>query len=89
MNLTQPLPDGAGFRIIEYVDRNILLRSLDSITYAIPNLNQFNLAEYLAYGYVIDNQLLGQNLIVAITFSVSMMVFGYFCFKTREIAAAS
>lgn len=89
MNLTQQLPNGIGFEIIQNVDRNVLLRTLDSITYAIPNLNKFNLAEYLANGYVIDNQLLGQNLIITVTFTVAMMVFGYFCFKTREIAAAS
>lgn len=88
MNLQQPLPAGFGFTIIEFIDTRLLLPAMTNITYAVPQFSEFNLSNYLAYGYTIDNQQLMIILIVALTFSFSMTVFGYFCFKTREIAAS-
>ena len=54
----------------------------------MPRFENFNLSNYLAYGYAIDNQLLLINVAMAFSFVLGMMVLGYFCFKTREIAAA-
>jgi len=88
MNLQQPLPEGVGYKLIEFIDERLLLPTMNSIAYAVPRFSDFNLSNYLAYGYTIDNQQLLINLVVAVTFSVSMAIFGYFCFKTREIAAA-
>ncbi len=88
MNLQHPMPPGAGTDIIKFLDSNALLPGMKSLAYAVPRFENFNLANYLAYGYTIDNQLLLINLLTAFTFAVGMMVVGYFCFKTREIAAA-
>ena len=88
MNLQYPLPPGLGTTIIKFLDANALLPGMRSLAYAVPRFENFNLANYLAYGYTIDNQLLLINLLTALTFAVGMMVIGYFCFKTREIAAA-
>lgn len=88
MNLQHPMPPGAGTEIIKFLDSNALLPGMKSLAYAVPRFENFNLANYLAYGYTIDNQLLLINLLTAFTFAVGMMVVGYFCFKTREIAAA-
>jgi len=88
MNLQHPMPMGIGTTIIKFIDTQVLLPGLHSLSYAVPRFEQFNLSNYLAYGYTIDNQALLINLVVAISFSVGMAILGYFCFKTREIAAA-
>lgn len=88
MNLQHPMPPGVGTDIIKFLDATALLPGMKSLAYAVPRFENFNLANYLAYGYTIDNQLLLINLLTAFTFAVGMMVIGYFCFKTREIAAA-
>lgn len=88
MNLQHPLPVGMGTNIIQFIDSQILLPVLSSLSFAVPRFEQFNLSNYLAYGYTIDDQVLLINLTVAISFSLGMTILGYFCFKTREIAAA-
>jgi hypothetical protein len=88
MNLQHPLPVGMGTNIIQFIDSQILLPGLQSLSYAVPRFEQFNLSNYLAYGYTIDNQVLLINLAVALSFTVGVTVLGYFCFKAREIAAA-
>jgi hypothetical protein len=77
-----------GTNIIQFIDSQILLPVLSSLSFAVPRFEQFNLSNYLAYGYTIDDQVLLINLTVAISFSLGMTILGYFCFKTREIAAA-
>lgn len=88
MNLQHPLPPGLGTEMLLFVDKQLLLPGLKSLSFAVPRFENFNLANYLAYGYTIDNHLLLINLLTAFTFAAGMMVIGYFCFKTREIAAA-
>jgi hypothetical protein len=88
MNLQHPMPPGVGTNIIKFVDANVLLPGMKSLSFAVPRFENFNFSNYLAYGYTIDNQVLMINLLTAFTFAVGMMVIGYFCFKTREIAAA-
>lgn len=88
MNLQHPLPVGMGSTIIEFVDERILLPGMKSLSFAVPRFENFNLANYLAYGYAIDNHMLMINLATAFSFAAGMLIIGYFCFKTREIAAA-
>lgn len=88
MNLQIPLPPGAGTTLIKFTDAQLLLPGMKSLSFAVPRFENFNLSNYLAYGYAIDNQLLLINLAMALSFVLGMMLLGYFCFKTREIAAA-
>jgi len=88
MNLQLPLPPGAGTTLIKFMDAQLLLPGMKSLSFAVPRFENFNLSNYLAYGYAIDNQVLLINLAMALSFVLGMMVLGYFCFKTREIAAA-
>jgi hypothetical protein len=52
-----------------------------------PDFTSFNTSRFVAYGFNIDGNLLGQHCLTALAFVLVLSVFGYFFLKTREIAA--
>jgi hypothetical protein len=73
-------------KIIEGLD-TVLMRTLQAATYALPDYNQFNTVMYVADGYSIFPDLVAQQVTMALVYFLVVMVVGYFCLKTREIAA--
>jgi hypothetical protein len=73
-------------KIIEGLDA-VLMRTLQAATYALPDYNQFNTVMYVADGYSIFPDLVAQQVTMALVYFLVVMIVGYFCLKTREIAA--
>jgi len=53
----------------------------------LPNYWTFNTSDFVAYGFNIDGNLLGQHCLIALAFVLVLTVYGYFFLKSREIAA--
>lgn len=53
----------------------------------LPNYWAFNTSDFVAYGFNIDGNLLGQHCLIALAFILVLTVYGYFFLKSREIAA--
>jgi ABC-type transport system involved in multi-copper enzyme maturation permease subunit len=73
-------------RIIEGMDA-VLMRLLQAATYALPDFTQFDTIMFVADGYSIFPDLVAQQVTMAIIYFVVVTIVGYFCLKTREIAA--
>ena len=71
--------------IIEKLDF-LLVSMLQMLTYLAPNFGDLNFADYLVYGYAIDNNQLFIGIAITIAFLLGLTLLGYFCLKTREIA---
>jgi hypothetical protein len=52
-----------------------------------PDFGSFNTSRFVAYGYHIDENLLGQHCLITLAFVLVLSVYGYFFLKSREIAA--
>jgi hypothetical protein len=73
-------------RVVEGMDA-VLMRVLQAATYALPDFTQFNTVMFVADGYSIFPALVGQQVTMAVVYFAVVTVVGYFCLKTREIAA--
>lgn len=85
MNQTSPLPEGFGTQLISSID-TVLKMAMQSITYILPDFRSFSTVDYVAYGYNIPVNQLGQDLIVCAAYVVGLFIFGYFFLRTREVA---
>lgn len=84
-NMEIELEQGLARMVLEQADF-FLLSVLGSLSNIAPNFSQLHFSEFLLYGYSIDIHRLAAALSVALAFTIGLTVFGYFCFKTREIA---
>jgi ABC-type transport system involved in multi-copper enzyme maturation permease subunit len=78
--------DSILIRIIEGLDA-VLMRLLQAGTYALPDFTQFDTVMFVADGYSIFPSLVGQQVTMALIYFVVVTIVGYFCLKSREIAA--
>jgi hypothetical protein len=65
----------------------LLMRLLQAATYILPDFTQFDTARFVADGFSIFPDLVAQQVVMAGVYFVVVMIVGYFCLKTREIAA--
>ena len=56
------------------------------IAQILPPLGQFDCADYVAYGFNISANWIGQRGLTTLGFAVVLLVVGYFFLKTREVA---
>ena len=56
------------------------------LTYLAPDFRQLNFSNYLVYGFAVDNQQMLIAVAMTIAFLFGLVLSGYFCLKTREIA---
>jgi ABC-type transport system involved in multi-copper enzyme maturation permease subunit len=73
-------------RVVEGMDA-VLMRVMQAATYALPDFTQFDTVMFVADGYSIFPSLVGQQVTMALVYFVVVTIVGYFCLKTREIAA--
>ena len=73
-------------RVIEGADA-VLMRLLQAATYALPDFTQFDTVTFVADGYSIFPDLVAQQVTMALIYFLVVTIVGYFCLKTREIAA--
>jgi ABC-type transport system involved in multi-copper enzyme maturation permease subunit len=64
-----------------------LMRLLQAATYVLPDFTQFQTSRFVADGFSIFPDLVAEQLVMAGVYFVVVTIVGYFCLKTREIAA--
>lgn len=85
-NNTVEFDPGVSTTIIKAVDF-VILQFLQLAAHAAPKFQTFNTASYVSYGYDIQWGILGQQICVMGAYLLVISAIGYFCLKTREIAA--
>jgi len=63
------------------------MRLLQAATYVLPDFTQFDTSRFVADGFSIFPDLVAQQVVMAGVYFVVVTIVGYFCLKTREIAA--
>ena len=84
-NMMVPLGNETAEKVVEVADR-ILAYSMYSTTLSIPDLRKADFSAFVQYGYGIDSQRILVAFASTMTFAIGVMIAGYYCLKTREIA---
>lgn len=64
----------------------LISSAIYSTTIAMPDLRRSDFSDFVQYGYGIDMHRILVAFVTGMTFSFGVMIAGYFCLKTREIA---
>ncbi len=70
---------------IKYSDKAMLV-VVEGLTYILPNYGNFDTSQFVANGYDVYPDLVGQQLTMAVVYALSASIAAYFFLKTREIA---
>jgi len=73
-------------RVIETCDA-ALMYMLQGATYVLPDFTRFDTTVFVADGFSIFPDLVAQQVVMAAVYFFAVTVAGYFCLKSREIAA--
>lgn len=84
-NMMTDLETGVFNTVIQKTDYG-LVKLLQMLTYLAPDFRQLNFSDYLVYGYSVDNQEMLIGVAITIAFLLGLILLGYFCLKTTEIA---
>jgi hypothetical protein len=84
-NVVSDLPAGLRTTVAQTVDA-VLLKGLWVISQIVPPLGEFDCATYVADGFNISANWIGQRGLTTLGFAVALFVAGYFFLKTREVA---
>jgi ABC-type transport system involved in multi-copper enzyme maturation permease subunit len=63
-----------------------MLGMVEGLTYILPNYAHFDASQFVASGYDVYPDLVGQQLTMAVVYALSASIAAYFFLKTREIA---
>ncbi|QDU57459.1 ABC transporter permease [Aeoliella mucimassa] len=86
MNLISDFRDkNIAIQIMRWIDDGLqfLMVSLASV---LPNFNDFNVSNYVAYGFDIPANLVAQQLVTCLAYVIGLAVVGYFLLRNREVA---
>jgi hypothetical protein len=72
--------------VLKFCD-HALMWVLQAATYILPDFTQFDTVKFVADGFSIFPDLVAQQLVMAAVYFLVVTIVGYFCLKTREIAA--
>jgi ABC-type transport system involved in multi-copper enzyme maturation permease subunit len=73
-------------RIVHFADLG-LMNVLQAATFVLPDYTQFDTARFVADGYNIFPDLVAQQVAMTAIYFLAVTIVGYFCLKSREIAA--
>lgn len=85
-NVSIDLDPGLGSTVIKWMDLG-LLHIMQVGTALVPDYSKLGTSNYVAYGFDIDPNLMGQQAATALAYVAAVTVAGYFFLKSREIAA--
>jgi hypothetical protein len=85
-NVNQPLPEGIGTDIMQSLD-GVFINMVGAVTRIVPNFSRLDFSDFLTYGYFVDNDRLLVAVFITAAFCLGLTFLGYFCLKTRELAA--
>ncbi|MCP4194024.1 MAG: ABC transporter permease [Planctomycetaceae bacterium] len=80
------LDQTVGTTIIQRID-DVLMFVIQTVSYAMPDCSIFNTSRFVAYGFNIPAALMAQHFVITLAYVAVASAVGYFCFRTREIAA--
>lgn len=75
-----------GTLIIKRID-DVLMFVIQTVSYAMPDCSIFNTSRFVAYGFDIPSALMAEHFVITLAYAAVASAVGYFCFRTREIAA--
>ena len=78
--------NSVGVQIMKALD-GIAMHIIKGVSYAMPDCGQFNTANFVADGFNVPNELVGQHFVITAAYFLVLAAAGYFFFRTREIAA--
>ncbi len=78
-----PTPANAVMQAVDLV----LMLMMRLVAFMLPDFRSFSTVDYVAYGYNISGDLLAQHCAATLAFVLVLAVIGYFCLRTRELAA--
>jgi ABC-type transport system involved in multi-copper enzyme maturation permease subunit len=70
---------------VKFADK-LMLVIVEGFTYILPNYAHFDTSSFVANGYDVYPDLVGQQLTLAVVYTLSASIAAYFFLKTREIA---
>ncbi|MBW3597698.1 MAG: ABC transporter permease [Planctomycetes bacterium] len=85
-NVSLELDPSIGAVVIQTIDKGLVIL-MRTVVMIIPDFGRLGTANYVAYGFNIDGDLLAQHGAVALAYAVTVSLASYFFFKSREIAA--
>jgi hypothetical protein len=84
-NVVTPLAAGLRTTVAQTADR-VLEGGLWVVAQVLPPLQEFGCSTYVAYGFNVSANWIGQRGLTTLGFAVATFVVGYFFLKTREVA---
>jgi len=84
---TAPLPETAGTKFIQGIDEvwaGFIVRRIQNM---VPDVDSFNMADFVAEGFNINTEFLVVNVLVTIGYLLPWAVLAYYLMKSREVAA--
>jgi len=84
-NVVSDLPEGIRTTMAQTADA-VLQRGLWVIAQLLPPFGQFDCADYVAYGFNVSGNWIGQHALTTLGFAIALFVVGHFFLKTREVA---
>ena len=84
-NVMQDLETGVFNTVIDKADY-LVVNMMKMLTYLAPDFRQLNFSNYLVKGFAVDDQQMLIAVAVTVAFFLGLVLSGYFCLKTREIA---
>jgi hypothetical protein len=84
-NVMTALEENPGTTVAKMLDQGLLFIMALAGRFA-PNFGTLDNSDYVAYGYNIPPDLVGQHLLLVLGYLLVLFVAGYFFLKTREVA---
>ena len=75
-----------GVQAMQAIDE-VAMHIIKGVSYAMPDCGQFNTANFVADGFNVPSELVGQHFVITAAYFFVLAAAGYFFFRTREIAA--
>jgi hypothetical protein len=85
-NVSIDLDPGLGTNVIKWIDFG-LLYIMQAAVSIVPDYSKLGTSNYVAYGFNIDPNLMGQQMATCFAYALAVSIAGYFFLKSREIAA--
>lgn len=85
-NVNTPFPESLGTTIMERIDW-FFISMVGAVTKIVPNFAKLDFSDFLTHGYFVDNDRLLVAMFLSAAFCLGLTFVGYFCLKTRELAA--
>lgn len=81
----EPVVGGISTSLIKGSDA-VIRGGMNAMAQVLPDFSRFNTSNYVAEGFNIPANLVGQDLLICLAYVFGLFVIGYFFLRTREIA---